>query len=140
MNLIQYFTRLNAAQRIALLLSTVFLGIVLIERLPGVLVPTDDPHEWLMFGLFQISLLDDITHGISGVLGFIALAKGYRATVYYLMLIGGYYALDALFFIAYGVAAAKPLIENVLLNLPHVLIAVLVFLALRRSVDAVALA
>ena len=121
---------------VGLFLTTLFIGIVAIERFPGVLTLTDTPYEWLMFGVFKISLLDDITHGISGFLGVLALLGGYRWTVKYLMLIGGYYTLDALFYVVDGFATGQGLIDNVLLNGPHIGISILVafalFVAIRR--------
>ncbi len=125
---------MKTARYTALFLSVLFVGIVLIERFPGVLVPTDTPYEWLMFGLFEISLLDDITHALSGLLGVAALMAGYRWTVKYLMLVGGYYALDALFFVVNGMMTGQGLVDNLLLNGPHIAIAVLVYIALQRSV------
>jgi hypothetical protein len=119
---------------VAIFLTALFIGIVTIERFPGVLVATDTAHEWLMFGLFKISLLDDITHGLSGILGVIALLKGYRWTVKYLMLIGGYYSLDATFFIINGFFVKQPVVENLMLNAPHIAITVLVCIALYKSV------
>lgn len=130
---------MKIAQYTALFLVTLFIGIVLIERLPGVLIATETPYEWLMFGLFKISLLDDITHGLSGLLGIGALFLGYRWTVKYLMLVGGYYALDALFFITNGLVIGQGIVDNVMLNAPHVGIAVLAFVALRYSVSRIEL-
>ena len=124
---------------VTIFLTALFVGIVLIERLPGVMVPTGVPYVSLMFGLFEISLLDDITHGISGLLGIIALVLGYRWSVWFLMLIGGYYALDATFFIVNGIATKQPLIDNLLLNGPHIGITILVAYALLKSIKYVAL-
>jgi hypothetical protein len=59
---------MKISKYIVLFLTVLFIGIVTIERLPGVLVTTDIVNEWLMFGTFKISLLDDITHGLSGLL------------------------------------------------------------------------
>ena len=92
-----------------------------------------------MFGLFKISLVDDITHGISGLLGIAALFSGYRWQVKYLMLIGGYYALDALFFVVNGFFTGQNVIENFLLNGPHIGIAVLIIFALYHSVKKIEL-
>lgn len=121
------------------ILTLAFLGIVALEQLPGVMTPTADPGELLMYGLFKISLLDDITHGISGLAGLVALLGGYRWQVRYLLLVGGYYALDALFFVVNGALTGQSAVDNVLLNLPHVLIAVLVAFALRSSIRAIEL-
>lgn len=130
---------MKTAQYIALFLTALFIGIVLIERLPGVLVNTDVLHEWLMFGTFKISLVDDITHGLSGVFGALALLAGYRWTVKYLMVIGGYYALDALFFLVNGVVTGQGIVDNLMLNGPHIGITVLVAYALIKSIKHVEL-
>lgn len=130
---------MKTARYVALFLTALFVGIVAIERVPGVLVPTETAYEWLMFGLFKISLLDDITHGISGLLGVLALVKGYQWTVRYLMLIGGYYSLDALFFVVNGFVTGQGVIDNFMLNGPHIGICVLVLFALLRSVKSIEL-
>ncbi len=124
---------------ITIFLAVMFLGIVTIERFPGVMVPTSEPFESLMFGLFKISLLDDITHGISGVLGFLAFFLGYRWSVRYLMVIGGYYTLDALFFVVNGFATGQSVIDNFMLNVPHIGISLLVGYALVKSVRKIEL-
>lgn len=116
------------------------MGIVLLERVPGVMTATAEPHVSLMFNLFEISLLDDITHFLSGLLGFIALCAGYRWTVKYLMLIGGYYTLDALFFVINGFATGQSVIDNLSLNLPHIIISALVAYALAKCVKNIELA
>lgn len=122
---------------IALILG--FVGIVTLEQMPGVMTATGEPYVSLMFNLFEISLLDDITHGVSGLLGIIAVFLGYKWWVRWLMVIGGYYALDALFFILNGFATNQPLIDNLLLNGPHIIITIAVIIALRSAVDSVVL-
>ena len=121
-------------------LSALFIGIVCIERLPGVLVPTAEMYEWLMFGIFKISLVDDITHGISGILGLLAIMGGYHWSVRYLMLIGGYYALDATFFVINGFMTGQSLVDNLLLNGPHIGITIVVAYAFSRAVRRIELA
>ena len=124
---------------VTMFLAALFVGIVLIERIPGVMVATSDQYESLMFGLFKISLVDDITHGLSGILGIIALIKGYRHSVYFLMLIGGYYALDATFFLINGFFTGQGLVDNIMLNGPHVGITVLIVFALYKSLKKIEL-
>ncbi|MEI6345938.1 MAG: DUF4383 domain-containing protein [bacterium] len=131
---------MKIAKYIAIFLVVGFFGIVLIERFPGVMVPTSEEHVSLMFGLFKISLLDDITHALSGILGLIAVCLGCKWTVKYLMLVGGYYTLDATFFIVNGFMTGQPIVENISLNLPHVIIAGLVYFALIKSVKNIELA
>ncbi len=130
---------MKISKYIAIFLTALFIGIVTIERLPGVLTSTDVPFEWLMFGLFKISLLDDITHGISGVLGLLAIIGGYRWTIKWLMLVGGYYSLDAIFFIVNGFVTGQSFIENILLNGPHIGITILVIIAIHSSVKRIEL-
>ena len=131
---------IKIARYIAMYLTALFVGIVLIERVPGVLVNTADPHEWLMFGIFKISLVDDITHGLSGIAGIIALCMGSRATIKYLMVIGGYYSLDALFYVVNGFLTGQSIIGNLMLNGPHIGIGILVFIALRLAVTHISIA
>ncbi len=128
---------MKKSKYVAMFLTALFIGIVLLERVPGVLVPTSEQYEWLMFGLFKISLLDDITHGLSGILGVVALLSGYRWWVYYLMLIGGYYSLDATFFIINGFVTGQPFVDNFLLNVPHIGIMALVIYALHNSLKKI---
>jgi hypothetical protein len=130
---------MKISKYIAMFLTAGFIAIVLMERIPGVLTPTDVPFEWLMFHLFKISLLDDITHGLSGILGICALLGGYRYWVKWLMLIGGYYSLDAIFFIINGIMTGQAFSENIQLNLPHVMIMIFVIIALRASVRKIEL-
>ena len=128
---------MKTVKLITLFLVVLFIGIVLIERVPGVMIATADKYESLMFGLFRISLLDDITHSLSGLLGALALIKGYRYSVYFLLLIGGYYALDATFFVINGFITGQSVIENIMLNGPHIGITILVILALSKSVKKI---
>jgi len=131
---------MKTAKYVALVLAVGFFGIVLLERFPGVMTPTSEEHVSLMFNLFKISLLDDITHFLSGFFGVIALCAGYKWTVKFLMLVGGYYALDALFFVVNGFMTGQPIMENLSLNLPHIIIAALVAYALAKSVKSIELA
>lgn len=130
---------MKIAKYTAVFLTILFVAIVLMERIPGVLTLTSTPNEWLMFGTFKISLVDDITHGLSGIFGVIALIAGYRWTVKYLMLIGGYYALDALFFVVNGFMTGQGIVDNLMLNGPHIGITVLVTYALCKAVKYIEL-
>jgi hypothetical protein len=130
---------MKIARYIALFLTLGFITIVSIERIPGVLTLTAVPYEWLMFGVFKISLVDDITHGLSALFGILALISGGRWTVKYLMVIGGYYSLDALFYVVNGFFTGMTLADNLILNAPHILISILVIIALRGSVKQIVL-
>ena len=76
----------------------------------------------LMFGLFQISLIDDITHGVTAIAALIAGLTSRKLSLLFLTAFGFYYALDAIFYLTYGFFNDKPYVADILLNLPHVLI------------------
>jgi hypothetical protein len=79
-------------------------------------------EEKMMFGLFMISLLDDITHGLTAAAAFAAGAHSRKASLLFLTAFGWYYALDAVFYLTYGIFNDKPWIADLLLNLPHVVV------------------
>jgi hypothetical protein len=79
-------------------------------------------EERLLFGLFRLSLIDDITHGITALSALAASLHSRRASLLFLTTFGSYYALDALFWLVYGFFNEKPYVQDLALNLPHVLI------------------
>ena len=81
-----------------------------------------EPGEHMLMGLYRISLLDDVTHGLSAILFLVAALHSGRASRLALTAFGWYYACDAAFFLINGFIIHKPLVSNVMLNLPHVLI------------------
>jgi hypothetical protein len=125
---------MKTVKYVTVVLTIAFVGIVLLEQVPGVMTATVNQYESLMFNLFEISLLDDITHGVSGLLGLFAIWGGYRMMVKYLILVGGYYTLDALFFVINGFATGQSLTNNFLLNGPHIAISIAVYIALKASI------
>jgi hypothetical protein len=84
---------------------------------------TPDGPERTMFGLFKMSMLDDVTHGLSAVLLLAACIRSRQASLLALTAFGWYYGCDAVFYLINGFINHKPLTSNVMLNLPHVLIA-----------------
>lgn len=76
--------------------------------------------ERLMFGLFMLSPLDDITHGITALAALAAALHSRRACLLFLTAFGWYYALDAIFFLTYGFVNDKPWLADLMLNAPHV--------------------
>jgi hypothetical protein len=76
----------------------------------------------MLFGLFMMSALDDITHGVTAVACAVAAAHSARWTRFVFVTFGSYYALDALFYLLYGTVNGKGWTANILLNLPHVII------------------
>jgi hypothetical protein len=88
--------------------------------------------EHQMLGLYMIGTADDVTHGLSAVLLLGAALTSARASRIALLVFGCYYAVDAAIYLVTGVIQQRPLVSNVLLNLPHVLISgVMLTLALR---------
>lgn len=80
-------------------------------------------EERMLFDLFKISLLDDVTHAGTAVAALVAAAHSRRACVLFLTAFGFYYALDAAFFLTYGVLSHQAPMANLMLNAPHVAIA-----------------
>lgn len=79
-------------------------------------------QERVMFGLFMISLLDDVTHGLTAIAGIAASLHSRQASLLFLTAFGWYYALDAIFFLTYGFFNDKPWVADIMLNLPHVVV------------------
>jgi len=77
----------------------------------------------LMFGLFQISLIDDVTHGVTAAAALLTSLSSPKLSLLFLSAFGFYYGLDALFFLTYGLFNDKPYFADILLNLPHAAIA-----------------
>jgi hypothetical protein len=92
-----------------------------------------EPGEHMLLGLYRISLLDDVTHGLSAILFLAASLHSARASRLALTAFGWYYAYDATIYLVTGVLQQKPLGENIGLNLPHVIISsIMLWLAYRR--------
>ena len=104
--------------------AVVFGVVVALGYIPQ-FIATEGPGHRLLFGLFQISLIDDITHGVTAVAALGAGLASRRHALLFLTAFGFYYALDAIFFLTYGFFNDKPWIADLLLNLPHVGIATL---------------
>jgi len=78
--------------------------------------------ERMLFGLFMLSPLDDITHSVTALVCAAAALHSGRLVRLAFVTFGSYYALDAMFFLLYGFVNDKGLVANVMLNLPHVII------------------
>ena len=92
-----------------------------------------DPGEHMLMGLYRISLLDDVTHGLSAILLLVAALHSARASRLALTAFGWYYAYDAIIYLVTGMLQSKPLGENIGLNIPHVIISgIMLWLAYRR--------
>jgi hypothetical protein len=129
-NLEERFPNGKITKICAWVLSLTFIGIVLLERVPGVMTPTSDPYESLMFNLFKISFLDDVTHGLSGLMGLFSIWKGKDMIVKWMMLIGGYYCLDAGFHTVYALLVGEEFMHWFPINAPHYGITILCIIGL----------
>ena len=91
-----------------------------------------EPGEHMLMGLYRISLLDDVTHGLSAILFLVAALHSARASRLALTAFGWYYAYDATIYLVTGVLQGTDLMGNVLLNIPHVIISgIMLYLAYR---------
>ena len=80
-------------------------------------------EDRILFDLFKISLLDDVTHAGTAVAALLAAATSTRASLLFLTAFGFYYALDAAFYLTYGVLSGQAAMDNLMLNAPHIAIA-----------------
>ena len=83
---------------------------------------TPSGPERTMWGLFMLSLLDDITHGLTAVALLIGALHSHRWATIAFTAFGWYYACDALFFLTFGLFNEKPYLADIALNAPHVVI------------------
>jgi hypothetical protein len=104
-------------------------------------MPATDPGSHLLLGLYTISLLDDVTHGLSAILLFAGSLSSARMSRLGLTAFGWYYAYDAIIYLVTGVLQRSPLGSNLGLNMPHVVISsIMLWLAYRRRADVPAVA
>ena len=83
---------------------------------------TPSGPERTMFDLFVLSMLDDITHGVTAIVLVAASLHSRRASVLAFTAFGWYYACDAGFFLLNGFFNDKPWSADIMLNLPHVVL------------------
>jgi hypothetical protein len=94
------------------------------------------PGEHMRLGRSTISLLDDVTHGLSGLLFLVASLHSARFSRLVLTAFGWYYAYDATIYLVTGVLQGTPFVDNFALNAPHVVISsVMLYLAYRGRTD-----
>jgi hypothetical protein len=88
--------------------------------------------EHSMLGLYMIGAADDVTHGLSALVLFVAAASSASASRLALTAFGWYYAFDAAIYLVTGVVQHHAIGSTILLNLPHVIIsAIMLTLAYR---------
>ena len=106
----------STIQKCALGFAAVFLGVYLLDYVPGVM-----DANGLMFGLFHMSKLIDLGHLAAGSLALIAGLVSARLSRIYFWVLGVAYTLDVVTYFI-GHLHSISLKTNILVNLPHVLI------------------
>jgi len=117
-------------RKVAWLYAAGFVGVFLVTHAPGA---TD--AEGRLFGLFRIDPVDDVVHLLSGVAGVVVAAWVVRLIPLYLKLVGILYGLDAIVGLAFsrgfldgslftqGPGSLDFGVTNILINLPHIVLA-----------------
>ncbi|HEX2609617.1 MAG TPA: hypothetical protein VHK68_01310 [Gemmatimonadales bacterium] len=91
------------------------------------------PGEHQMMGLYMIGAADDVTHGLTALVFLLAALLSASLSRLALLAFGWYYAIDASIYLITGVVQHKPVLSNILLNLPHVVLsAIMLSLAYHR--------
>ena len=83
---------------------------------------TADGSERMMWGLFAMSKLDDVTHGVTAVMLLVGALHSRKGATLAFTAFGWYYACDAVFYLIDGGLNHKPLLSNIALNAPHVIL------------------
>jgi hypothetical protein len=131
----------DRAVRIASFAYAVFFAaVVILGYIPGLNAAhvhhpgmTMGPDEHLLLGRYKISLLDDVTHGLSALLFLVAGLHSARASRLAMTAFGWYYAYDATIYLVTGFLQLQPPVDVILLNLPHVVISsIMLYFAYRR--------
>lgn len=94
-------------------------------------------QEHKMMGLYMIGPADDVTHGLTALLLLAAGIASARHARLALTAFGWYYAMDAAIYLVTGLLQGRPLVSNILLNLPHVVISgIMLYLVHGRRTNA----
>jgi hypothetical protein len=96
--------------------AILFLGVYSLDYVPGIM-----DANGLMFGLFHMSRLIDLGHLGAGSLALICSLISAKAARFYFWLLGVWYTIDVVTYF-FGHLHSLPLIKNVLVNTPHILI------------------
>lgn len=83
---------------------------------------TADGPERMMWGLFAMSKLDDVTHGVTALMLLVGALHSRKGATLAFTAFGWYYACDAVFYLIDGALNHKPILSNIALNLPHVVL------------------
>src|SRR5258705_13026446 len=83
---------------------------------------TADGPERMMWGLFAMSKLDDVTHGVTALVLLVGALHSRKWATLGFTAFGWYYACDAVFYLIDGALNHKPIGSNIALNAPHVVL------------------
>ena len=83
---------------------------------------TADGPERMMWGLFAMSKLDDVTHGVTAVVLLVGALHSRKGATLAFTAFGWYYACDAVFYLIDGALNHKAVLSNIALNAPHVIL------------------
>ena len=106
----------SVIQKCAFGFAILFLGVYSLDYVPGIM-----DQDGLMFGLFHMSRLIDLGHLGAGTLALLGALISAKAARGYFWLLGVWYTIDV-FTYFFGHLNSLPLIKNILVNTPHILI------------------
>src|SRR5580704_10444597 len=106
----------STIQKCAFGFAALFLGVYSLDYVPGIM-----DKNGLMFGLFHMSRLIDLGHLGAGSLALIGALISAKASRFYFWLLGIWYTIDV-FTYFFGHLGLLPLVRNILVNTPHILI------------------
>jgi hypothetical protein len=83
---------------------------------------TADGPERMMWGLFAMSKVDDVTHGVTALMLIVGALHSRKGATLAFTAFGWYYACDAVFYLIDGALNHKSMLSNIALNSPHVIL------------------
>ena len=113
--------RFSTIQKCALGFAALFLGVYLLDYVPGVM-----DQNGLMFGLFHMSKLIDLGHLGAGAFALIAALVSVKLARIYFWALGVWYTIDVMTYF-FGHLHTLSLKTNFLVNLPHILIFIVAY-------------
>jgi hypothetical protein len=112
---------ISTIQKCAWGFAALFLGVYLLDYVPGIM-----DANGLMFGLFHMTRIVDLGHLGAGSLAVIGALISAKAARIYFWVLFTWYLIDVLVYF-FGHLGKIPLIKNVLVNTPHILIFIAAF-------------
>ena len=113
------------SKKIAFIYGLVFFWVVIAGFLPILSTWTWDNR--ILLKLFQISMMDDIMHGVTAIVFLLAAYLWTTQSKLAILTFGGYYMCDALFYLLMAPFAPSNLIVNIIVNIPHAVISISMF-------------